>query len=174
MKKILLFVFVLATILAFTSCGGDDDPNRPTSVTATKEFVIDFMIGANQPTSASITMNLSDFSELKDYVKYVNKGTINVATSTITITGITAGGYELKDAKLVTQDVKTNGTLDFKTLTADKTFTTPDDINYLQATINKMVASDRATAIFSISSANKDISRTVKVKIKMNVVFSLD
>lgn len=172
MKKNLILFALLTLVISFLSCG-DDDPNRPQTIVDSKDYSADFMVGANQPTSVLIEMKLSDFSKLKDYLKNVTKGAVDVATI-LNIEGITEGGYELKNTKFVIEGVDAlKSTLVLGTLTADKKTTTLEELKYLQTIVDKMVASGSAKVTFSFDSANKDINRDVKVKTNLNVLFSL-
>lgn len=161
---------VLSLILTISSCS-KDDPNMPATVTANKTFEITFMVGGGQPTSNSVPMNLSDFSEIGTYTKNVYKADLVPAQSELTITGITAGGHELKGAKLSLDGTKS--VLEFGNLTQDKTATTTTDINFLQQVANRIASNKNASVTFSTTQSVKDISRTVPVKIKMNVIFHL-
>ena len=170
MKKILSLLMVLLMVFAVASCG-KDDPNMPTTVTADKTYEITFMVGGGQPTSNAVTMNIGDFSGIASYAKNVYKADLVPAGASLTITGITAGGHELKGAKLALDGTKT--TLDLGNLTQDKTTTTTTDINFLQQVANRIVSNKSASVTFSTTQSVKDISRTVPVKIKMNVIFHL-
>lgn len=174
MKKKSIFFALLILVVSFLSCGESNDPNRPQTITDSHEYTIDFLIGANQPTSAYATMDLNDFSKLKDHLKHVNKGAVDVSNSIIYIEGVTEGGYELRNAKLVIDGVSSEkNTLVLGTVKADKTTTTLEELKYLQTIVDKMVSSRSAKVKFSIDGSNKDINRDVKVRIRVNVLFSL-
>lgn len=160
---------VLSFILTISSCS-KDDPNMPATVTSNKAYEITFLVGATQGTNASATMNLSDFTELGAYVKNVYKVEL-LNSSELTITGITAGGHVLKDAKLTLDGTKTVRNL--TTLTADKTTTNSEDIDFLKQVANRIVSNKNAGVTFSISESAKDVNRTIPVKIKMDVIFHL-
>lgn len=170
MKKFFSSLMVLSLIFAVSSCS-KDDPNMPKEVNGNKTYEITFMVGGGQPTSNSVTMNLADFPGIANYTKNVYKADLIPAAAEITITGITAGGHELKGAKLALDGTKTS--LDLGNMTQDKTTTTTNDINFLQQVANRMVSSKSASVTFSTSQSVKDISRTVPVKIKMNIIFHL-
>lgn len=170
MKKIFSLLMVLSMVIVVASCS-KDDPNMPASVTADKTYEITFMVGANQSTTASAVMNLSDFTALGTYTKNVYKADLVPAGASLTITGITAGGHELKGVKLTLDGTKT--VLDLGNLTQDKTATTTTDINFLQQVANRIVSNNSASVTFSTTQSVKDINRTVPVTIKMNVIFHL-
>lgn len=170
MKKIFSLIMVLSMVIVVASCS-KDDPNMPKEVNGSKAYEITFMIGAGQPTSNKVEMKLSDFTGLGTYTKNVYQANIIPQTTELTITGITAGGHELKDVKLALDGTKT--VLQLGNLTADKTTTIKTDLDFLQSVANRMQANKSVSLTFSFSQTAKDINRTVPVKINMSIQFLL-
>lgn len=170
MKKLSFILLILSVALVFNACSKTDS-NMPQTVVADKAYELTFLVGAGQSTNVPLTMSLTDYSALGAYTKNVYKADIIPAEVKLTITGITAGGHELEGVKFNLEG--TDAVLDLGKLTADKTITIANDINFLQSVANRMVAKKSAEIKFTTTKSLKDINRDVPILIKMSLQFHL-
>ena len=89
MKKAISILTLFSLIFILTNCSSDKPDNLPVSLngSAAKSFTL--ISAANATQSVEVTFNLSDFSGISEYLKYVGKGNV-LATSFIEVSGITS------------------------------------------------------------------------------------
>lgn len=100
MKKLLSTFVVLSIFILMGACSDNRPDDLPVSLDATASKSFRLIVAAGNSSEGKITFTLDDFSAIKDYIKWVERGEAQ-ASSFIQLTGVTsAQEVELKDVTL--------------------------------------------------------------------------
>ena len=172
MKKLFSILIVFTTAILFIACGSDKPDDLPASQTAsvTKSFTMLAAAGANTTSEVSIAM--SDFTAISEYVKYVNAALVQTS-SFIQISGITtAQEVELTNVTLsLKSDSKKKIVL--PTITANDKLMELTQLTFLQTVMDEINRKGSSSLVLTYASTHQ-LSAPVTLTIKMDTRFTFD
>ncbi len=166
MKKLLLFMPLLALCIAFVSCEKNDPkPGTTLKDSSDTSFTLKAVKGENTSTK---DLSMSDFKRLTAD-KFVPEKAIVDKTSQIVLSGL-KNNLELSN---VTIQVKGNNNLKrtLGTIKKDQTFNSKDDLIFLQKVVEEMMKTKTTKLDLAFTSSEK-LDSEIKVILKLNVQFT--
>lgn len=169
MKKLFTLCSILFISFLFVSCSSDKPDDLPISINATAQKSFTIIAAAGDETSKEVTFALSDFAALKDYMKYVESGSVETSSSYIEVKGNTEN-VELINVRLsMSRDSKKFIILE--EVNSNKKYQGLSHLNFLQNIIDEMSSRDSSTVKLSYK-ANSNITLPVTITIYISSRFT--
>lgn len=172
MKKLLSVLSVLSVVLFFAACGSDKPDDLPVSQTASASKAFSLVAAAGNTTTSKVTFNMSDFTAISKYVKYIQSVSVK-NTSSIAVSGITAGqNVELTNVKLnLSSDSK--NPISLSTITANAVYNDAAQLAFLQKVMEEVKRRGSSEVTLTYTSTNLMTSPvTMTLKIDANFQFN--
>lgn len=151
MKKLLSYFVAIGLVVSLAACGSDKPDDLPVSKesSASKSFTLLGVAGTNQ--APTVKFNLSDFTSISKYVKYVNKANAR-ATSYFEIKGLPTG-VKLTNVSLslASNTKKNNVSVSLPDIASNQKIIadTADYLNFVQGVVNEIISKGSSDVILS-------------------------
>ena len=175
MKKWISLFTVLTLLVGVTACGSDKPDDLPVSLDASVSKSGSLLATAGAPQTVPVTFELSGFTSVTQYVKYINDADA-LATSYFEITGIgTSQEVNLTNVSLsLASDSKKS--ISLPDITKNERFTadTSDRLRFMQFVVDEIKREGSSDVTFRYTPTTNMANVSNKFTLKMDVRFSFD
>lgn len=173
MKHIFSIFILLALSGTFVSCDKNDHEIKrtwPATVTDSNSYTFEVLVGAGAEINMPLEVKLEDFSKLNKLRDKVSTAEAN-ADSFIKIMGITTGKHNFERLTLKVEGTDIQRV--FSNITRDSTFkSVKTDLTFLDKLAERLGQNKKAIIRLQ-GTSKKEINKTVKVQVSLNVLFKM-
>lgn len=173
MKKLLSYFVAIGLVVGLAACGSDKPDDLPVSKesSASKSFSLIAAAGTNQ--SPDVTFNLSDFTSISKYVKYINNADV-LPTSYFEIKGLPAG-VKLTNVKLSLASNSKKNVSFLNEISSDQKVNenAARELTFLQSVMDEIKTKGSSKVILNYTPSG-DLKSDTKFIIQLNTKFSFN
>ena len=175
MRKWIFFFTVISLLAGLSACGSDRPDDLPMSMNASATQSFKLITAAGTPQSPEVVFNLTDFTAIAQYVKYIEKVDV-LATSYFEFTGIpTSDGVKLTNMSLtLASNSKTQIALPDITANEKIAADTAAYLGFLQSVMDEIKRKGSSKVVLKYTSATDLLSPDTLCKISLNAKFSFN